>query len=137
MQARIQEILRREGLSSSQFADRIGVQRSSVSHVVSGRNKPGFDFISKILMAFPGINAKWLITGEGEIYGNARTIETDISFNIPSEPVNGTSVKSDETKEYTPHVQTDPPTVSSKSTEIERIVVFYKDKTFMEFREES
>ena len=45
MKDQIQEILQREEISSSQFADRIGVQRSSVSHVISGRNKPGFDFI--------------------------------------------------------------------------------------------
>lgn len=137
MQDQIQEILRREGLSSSQFADRIGVQRSSVSHVVSGRNKPGFDFISKILVAFPGINAKWLITGEGEMYGKGKTFETDLYYNIPTEPEKVTSVRQDAPKEPTPPVQTDPLPVSSKSSEIERIVVFYKDKTFREYREES
>ncbi len=68
MQAQIQEILIKEGLSSSQFADRIGIQRSSVSHVLSGRNKPGFDFIQKILTAFPEINGDWLITGSGDMY---------------------------------------------------------------------
>ena len=122
MQAQIQEILRREGMSSSQFADRIGVQRSSVSHVVSGRNKPGFDFISKILKAFPGVNASWLITGEGEMYEKAGTAEPDLAFEMPvsSSPV-----------------QADPPPASSGSAEIERIVVFYKDKTYREYREES
>jgi len=49
MKDQIQEILKRENISSSQFADRIGVQRSSVSHVISGRNKPGFDFIKKVI----------------------------------------------------------------------------------------
>jgi len=68
MQDQIQEILTKERLSSSQFADRIGIQRSSVSHVLSGRNKPGFDFIQKILIAFPGINGDWLITGSGDMY---------------------------------------------------------------------
>ena len=68
MQTQIKEILSRERMSSSQFADKIGVQRSSISHVLSGRNKPGFDFIHKILTAFPEINGDWLITGNGDMY---------------------------------------------------------------------
>jgi transcriptional regulator with XRE-family HTH domain len=46
-----------------EFADRIGVQRSSVSHVLSGRNKPSLDFLEKLLNVFPDIDAAWLITG--------------------------------------------------------------------------
>jgi transcriptional regulator with XRE-family HTH domain len=50
-------------LSPSEFADKIGVQRSSVSHVLSGRNKPSIDFLEKILIVFPDIDTTWLITG--------------------------------------------------------------------------
>ena len=55
------------GISASEFADTIGVQRSNVTHVLHERNKPGLQFIIKILEAFPEINAKWLLTGEGEM----------------------------------------------------------------------
>ena len=68
MEDKIKEILIKENISSSQLADKIGVQRSSISHVLSGRNKPGFDFIQKILVAFPEISGDWLITGSGEMY---------------------------------------------------------------------
>ena len=63
MTDRIKLLLGQLGLSPSEFADRIGVQRSSVSHVISGRNKPSIDFLEKILNVFPDIDAVWLITG--------------------------------------------------------------------------
>lgn len=50
-------------LNAGSFADRIGVQRSNVSHVLSGRNKPSFDFMEKLLLAFPRVSAEWLFTG--------------------------------------------------------------------------
>jgi len=68
MKDRLLQLLDLEQLSPSKFADIIGVQRSSVSHVISGRNKPSYDFLHKTLRAFPGLNAQWLIMGEGTMY---------------------------------------------------------------------
>ena len=68
MEDRLLKLLDTEQLSSSKFADVIGVQRSSVSHILSGRNKPSFDFMQKTLKAFPLLNADWLIIGEGDMY---------------------------------------------------------------------
>ncbi len=68
MKERLVQLLDLEQLTPSKFADIIGVQRSSVSHVVSGRNNPSFDFIQKTLNAFPGLNADWLILGKGSMY---------------------------------------------------------------------
>ncbi len=68
MKERLVQLLDLEHLSPSKFADIIGVQRSSISHVLSGRNKPSFDFLQKTLKAFPGLNADWLIQGEGTMY---------------------------------------------------------------------
>ena len=68
MKERLIQLLDLEQLTPSKFADIIGVQRSSVSHVISGRNKPSFDFIQKTLTAFPGLNAEWLILGQGSMY---------------------------------------------------------------------
>ena len=134
MQDQLRVILKRENLTSSQFADRIGVQRSSVSHVISGRNKPGFDFISKILTAFPGLNANWLITGSGQMYGeepaeirSAPTLLLDEETVQAPEPP-----KAVKTEEATPEAPAEP--VQSK--EVERIVVFYKDRTFREYNVE-
>jgi len=137
MQDQIQEILRREDLSSSQFADKIGVQRSSVSHVLSGRNKPGFDFINKILESFPGINAEWLITGYGEMY-KQRAPAADLFDG----PFSETSPAKDEEK-LRPKVDSPQISVNNeepvvpKQREVERIMVFYTDNTFREYKKES
>lgn len=62
---RIETILDYYNLSASSFADKIGVQRSSLSHLLSGRNKPSLDFILKITEEFPEVNLYWLINGDG------------------------------------------------------------------------
>ena len=68
MRDRILHFLTQENISSAKFADEIGVQRSSVSHILSGRNNPSFDFIQKILRRFELLNAEWLILGRGEMF---------------------------------------------------------------------
>jgi transcriptional regulator with XRE-family HTH domain len=60
---RLRMIMDSHKLNAGSFADRIGVQRSNVSHVLSGRNKPSFDFVEKLLSAFPRVSAEWLFTG--------------------------------------------------------------------------
>lgn len=61
---RIRLIMKANDLSASAFAEVLNVNKSSVSHVLSGRNKPGLDFLEKIINQFPNVNASWLITGE-------------------------------------------------------------------------
>ncbi len=62
---RIELLLKQKKLNPSKFADEIGVQRSSISHIMSGRNKPSLDFILKILNSYNDINAEWLLKGVG------------------------------------------------------------------------
>jgi len=65
MKEQLIKIMTHFTVSSTRFADEIGVQRSSVSHILSGRNKPSYDFIIKILEKYPSINPLWLLTGKG------------------------------------------------------------------------
>ena len=65
MTDRIQLILKSMNLSPSQFADAISVQRSSLSHILSGRNKPSLDFVTKVLTSYPEISSDWLLFGTG------------------------------------------------------------------------
>ena len=99
---RVRLIMKANGLSSSEFADKSDVKRSNLSHVLSGRNKPGTEFLAKIIETFPNVNASWLLTGvqrNGEL--QEETSQREIS-------------------------------TSSAGIEdsIEKIVVFYKDGTF-------
>ena len=68
MNTRLKQFLAAENISQSQFADTINVVRASVSHVLSGRNNPGYDFIKAIMAAYPSLNMEWLILGKGKMY---------------------------------------------------------------------
>ena len=106
---RIRLILKANNLTSSEFADRIGVKRSNLSHVLSGRNKPGLEFLAKVIESFPNVNASWLLTG------------TQRTGDFQEETVDRKPRTTDSTK------------VGAKSnagSEVEKIVVFYKDGTF-------
>ena len=79
---RIGKILEESGLTSSEFADEIEVQRSSISHITSGRNKPSLEFVTKIKSKFPDISWDWLINGEGEmkhILESSSLLQNDIN----------------------------------------------------------
>ncbi len=67
---RIKLLLSVKNLSPAQLALEIGVQRSGISHILSGRNKPSLDFIMKILESYPEINESWLLMGNGEMLKN-------------------------------------------------------------------
>ena len=67
MNARLQQFLVAENISQAQFAETIGVARASISHILSGRNKPGFDFIESISRHFPKLNLEWLVSGRGRM----------------------------------------------------------------------
>ena len=68
MNQRLQQFLNAENISQSQFADRLGVAKASVSHILAGRNKPGYDFIESLSRQFPNLNLEWLINGRGRMY---------------------------------------------------------------------
>src|ERR1035437_50515 len=65
MLERINLILKSRNLNAAQFADEIGVQRSSVSHILTGRNNASLDFLLKVLTRYPEIDTDWLLTGKG------------------------------------------------------------------------
>lgn len=65
---RINEILNRYNLTAAKFADKLEVPRSTISHILSERNKPSLEFIQKVLTKYPEINTNWLIKGEGGFY---------------------------------------------------------------------
>ena len=92
---RIELLMKCYNLSPSQFADRTGIQRASVSHIISGRNKPSLEVMLKIYEAFPGLDMKWLMTGIG-----------DAPTGQASEPVAGASQESLFTEQpVTPQVE--------------------------------
>jgi transcriptional regulator with XRE-family HTH domain len=137
LQDQIKEILSREHLSSSQFADKIGVQRSSISHVLSGRNKPGFDFIHKVLKAFPEINGDWLITGDGEMYKRKFPPEERSEAPKPAKNIDSTDKQGKDQLPFVERKQAKSYYDGEKKRTVERIIIFYTDRTFREYSTES
>ena len=70
MNDRIKKWMESEDLKPSVFANNIGVNRATISHILSGRNKPSIDFFYKLLNNYPDLNANWLITGIGFMKNN-------------------------------------------------------------------
>jgi transcriptional regulator with XRE-family HTH domain len=92
------------GLSAATFSDKIGVQRSGVSHLLSGRNKPSLDFVLKIISAFPEVDLYWLLTGKGNLLRD----------------------------EDQPHAPKEKAKTKSEAG-IEKIIIFNKDGSFSEY----
>ncbi len=76
MKQKIVQLMKSEGLSSSRLAEILEIQPSGVSHLVSGRNKPSFELLQKILRRFPNINPYWLILEDENMYRQ----DSSISF---------------------------------------------------------
>lgn len=110
---RLEKIIKFYGLSASSFAEKIGVQRSSISHILSSRNKPSLEFIMKVLSSFPEVDLYWLLNGKGTFPKLEEKFEnlTEIS-----KPIENKQVK-----------------IPSPDKSIKRIVIFYSDGSFEDF----
>jgi transcriptional regulator with XRE-family HTH domain len=75
MKDRIILLIKAKNLTAAQFADEIGVQKSSISHILSGRNNASLDFIQKILLCYPEVSMEWLMFGKGPIFKSPETVE--------------------------------------------------------------
>lgn len=140
MTDRIQLILKSMNLSPSQFADEISVQRSSLSHILSGRNKPSLDFVSKVLTSYPDISSDWLLFGTGTMMRKAKKehsepIDEVITEKSPSTPAPEPTLKkaTKESKVIEEKEKKEPQEDVSKpknDKDLERIIFLYTDKTF-------
>ena len=82
MHTRLKNWMENKGLKPSVFADKIGVNRATISHILSGRNKPSIDFLQKLLKAYPNLNSNWLITGIGYKHTKKEAKEVKVSKKI-------------------------------------------------------
>ena len=112
---RLQKIIDFYDETASGFAEKIGVQRSSISHILSGRNKPSLDFVMKVLHAYPDVELYWLLNGKGNFPS-----EINQPANLePPKPLSNPTPK---------------PLHETNNSEIEHIVIFYKDGSFKSYK---
>ena len=150
---RLEYILDYYSLNASSFADKIGVQRSSLSHLLSGRNKPSLDFILKIMDTFPEVDLYWILNGKGTFPKSE--IENEVIRVAPTptftEPVVETKIEKqadlfseknanikNQLEENLPNLFSNEKIVTTNKieNEIERIVVFYTNGTFKTYSAE-
>ena len=107
MENRIQKIIDEQGLSLNAFAQEIGVNRSTVSHILTGRNKPSVEVLQKILKRFSKLSSDWLLLGNGGMHEKKATSDTS---------------------------STTPSLGKLPDKSVEKVVVFYTDHTFQEYK---
>ncbi|WP_417866510.1 helix-turn-helix domain-containing protein [Xanthomarina gelatinilytica] len=122
---RLQKVMDYYNESASSFAEKIGVQRSSISHILSGRNKPSLDFVLKVLSSFPEVELYWLLNGKGQF-----PIEEKLQAEIPF----GNNEKETRSQPVVSEIKQTEKNTSKEKT-IERIVIFYSDGSFKSFEE--
>lgn len=142
MNTRLEQFLAAENISQSQLADTLGVARASISHILAGRNKPGYEFMTNLMRSYPALNIEWLLLGKGKMY-KGPAADNSLNKNELSPVI--------EEPEETPPSLFDkpesepetacPPTVTHpedntahplEDRKIVKIIAFYSDGTFSE-----
>ncbi len=144
MNKRLEQFLKAENISQSQFADSIGVARASVSHILAGRNKPGFDFIQSMARQYPAINLEWLILGKGRMFSD-KSYSSTLPFDenerqddspakvheALSHPEPAAAPQKIEAKAIASDIQTQN---TDTKRSITKIIVFFSDDTYQELK---
>ena len=139
MRDKLQKILQEYQLSSSALAEKMGIQRSGISHIMAGRNKPSYDFLVTLLEKFPDLNANWLLGDDKNMYNtdtpDIDEAEKDHSRNELPGRVNHekTQAEATGTGDIDSGVYRSKQLKSNKNTEIEFIILFKKDGSFKKY----
>jgi len=141
MKDRLLQLMQLEQLSPAKFADILGIQRSGLSHILSGRNKPGYEFISKLLLKFPTVSAEWLITGKGKMYKQELVQEQPIdrkkenSRDLFSSQIDEPPKVENQLRENSIKIDNKPEI--RKNRVLMKIIMIYDDMTFEEIKPSS
>lgn len=126
MNQRLQQFLNAENLTQTQLAERIGVAKASVSHILAGRNKPGYDFIVNLSRQFPNLNLDWLVNGKGRMYKITGQESEFPAIPRPSDenpdPQGGDIFE----------ISQEPSDNQADTPKIVKVVIFYDNGTFQE-----
>ena len=149
MREKLLDLMKSEGLKSSQLADMLGINPAGISHILAGRNKPGFDLLQKILRRFPRISPDWLLLDSGPMYRDAEgsapasyekpetsqaTADRPAQLGglfAPDRTTGSTaSPKTIATPENPQPPKPEIPKPGNRTAEVRRIVIFYEDGAF-------
>jgi len=120
MKDRIKQFMDHKSISAGELASILEVQRSNISHILNGRNKPGAAFIEKLLLTYPNLNARWLLTGEGQMTNTTEIINDEPEINTRIENIRKTAINEVETS-------------TKDKKHIEKIILLLSDGTFVDY----
>jgi len=144
--------MKQNNLSATKFADKIGVPRSGLSHVLKGRNKASLDYVLKIIEHFPQINSMWLLTGKSDTEFAKKEVEATEDFSIDihksisslnkdiaksrgdmmQDVLANSELSSEDDLKHLPKEGSN--AALSTNKQIERIIIFFKDGSFKEYK---
>lgn len=144
MGEKLLKLIKSEGLTSSRLAEILGTGASNISHIISGRSKPGYDLLRKILLSFPRINPDWLLLDAEEMYRAENSAPADsISDDLFAERITVPATPRETTQENltseNPVSADDSKPIDSgilrnlTSSTIQRVIIVYSDCTFESF----
>ena len=149
MKEKLLELMKREGLKPSQLAEMLGINPAGISHILAGRNKPGFDLLQKILRRFPQINPDWLLLDSTQMYRDepAGLPQASAPTSAMQLPIDSDLFGSAETEAAASKAPRQEPEVfaaaaqsaadqlppSRTGASVQRVVLFYDDQTFESF----
>ena len=144
MKAKLDFILKNKGINATTLARMLEIQPSGLSHILSGRNKPSFDLVVKILKVFPDLNPDWLLLDSDKIFRQEAQSATSpaavLRDNLPSSPLlpfdapqnNEISKSENVEKTELPPIFTSPRNLGKK---VERVIILYSDRSFESYTE--
>lgn len=139
MKERLEQFLSLEQLTPARFADILGIQRSGISHILSGRNKPSYDFIEKVMSKYPLLNIDWLITGKGKVYKELSPVKESVKGDLFTQSNNLNESHKIITQQVTAEnitrveSKSEPlPVKVSPEKRVKKIILIYEDRSFEE-----
>ena len=122
---RLQKILDFYGVTATLFSEKIAFNRSTISHLLSGRNKPSLEFVMKVLQSYPEVDLYWLLYGKGSFPTTFNKVNTQIKATNKQNALPGVEAENSifENMELK----------NSNTSAIERIILCYKDGTFKQY----
>lgn len=131
MKDRIAHIIRAKNLTAAEFATQLGIQPSSISHLLSGRNNPSLDFVRKLKETFPEYNLDWIVLGQGPMTVSDPFFVTRNELDSPQSEMQLDFDNSTTALPAEPAIVGEPTIKeSAQSAELKYVMLVFSDNTF-------
>ena len=139
MNTRLQQFIAAENISQAQFADSLNVARAGISHILAGRNKPSYDFLTSLISRYPKLNIEWLMFGKGKMYKeeNVEKNQEQIFQEDLFSPQQEFSMPQDTVEEFIEPSDTfntigSTPKLIENQRKVKKIIILFDDNTYQE-----